>query len=162
MAPYTISHCTVADSAALTRNNISAFWEDPHYALSYRHRTLEQHISEVSKETPRNLLDNRTSKRHQKAIDPETGRLLGYSRWNIPLPHATDADGTPEWPEAVVSAVGPEEEAEIGRIADTAVLHSNNEPDEWFVQVRETRKEILERKTYMRTSHRDFAFNTWI
>jgi hypothetical protein len=114
MATYTISQCTVADGAALSRNSISAFWEDPHWILAWRHRTLEHHISEIAKRMPRNLLNDRMTKRHQKAIDPETGRILGYARWILPLSHATNADGTPAWPEAVVPAVGPRKKPKFG------------------------------------------------
>lgn len=121
MAPkYTISGCTVADGAALSANNIPAFWADPHWVLTWRHRTLEYHILQVTRRFTRNLLNNRDTNRHQKAIDTGTGRLMGYARWHVPSEYATTPDGTPAWPEAVVPAISPEEEAEIRRIAETA------------------------------------------
>ncbi|KAI9734775.1 MAG: hypothetical protein M1818_006762 [Claussenomyces sp. TS43310] len=153
MAPYTIAQCTIADSAALSRNNISAFWEDPHWLLEWRHRTLEYHIAQVAKRTPRNLLNNRLAHRHQKAIDPETGRLLGYARWYLPPSHAINTDGTPAWPEAIVPAVGPEEETEIRRMADDTIWDPNCDADELLVPIREMKDEILARKTYMRLDY---------
>ncbi|KAH6651924.1 hypothetical protein BKA67DRAFT_572422 [Truncatella angustata] len=154
MASYTITGCTVADGAELSRNNMSAFWEDPHFILAWPHRTLDQHIAEQAKRIPLNLLDdNRTIKRHQKAIDLETRRLLGYARWRIPPSRATKEDGTLEWPEAIVPAVGPEEEAEIRRVAEAAVFDPNQESDELLVEVNEIRNEILTRKDYMRLDY---------
>jgi len=149
MATYTIAQCTVTDSDDLTRNNIPAFWEDPHWNLAWRHKTLEQHLVQVAKRTPRNLLNDRLTKRHQKAIDPKTGRLLGYARWILPPSHATNEDGTLVWPEAVVPAVGPEEEAEFRRIADTAIWDPNTDSDELLVPVYKVKEEILARKPYM-------------
>jgi hypothetical protein len=118
--------------------------------LTWSHRTLEQHIAEVTKRTPLNLLFKPTAKRHQKAIDPETGRTLGYARWNLPPSHVTNADGTAVWPEAVVPAVEPEEAAEIERIADTAIWDPNDALDEPEEQLRKIKNDILARKPYMR------------
>ncbi|ROW04791.1 hypothetical protein VMCG_04931 [Cytospora schulzeri] len=150
---YTISGCTVADGQALAANNIPAFWEDPHWRLSWRHRTLEYHISQVTKRFPRNLLNDRETTRHQKVIDTETGRLIGYARWHIPPDHATLPDGTPAWPEAVIPAVSPEEEAELNRIAETAHWDPNLESDVQFEPVRAIKKPILARKPYMRLDY---------
>jgi hypothetical protein len=121
---------------------MSACWEDPHYTLAWRHRTLEQHISQVAKRILHNLLHDRVCKRHQKVIDPETGRLLGYARWHLPHLHVTNADGSPAWSEAVVPAVGPEE-AEIQRIADTAIWDPSSEPNELLVPLRVIKNEIF-------------------
>jgi hypothetical protein len=148
---YKISHCTVADGPAIARNNVAAFWADPHSYSRWRHRTAEEHVAQVAKETPRDLLDDdRTTKRHQKAVDPETGALMGYARWKIPPSHAVDADGGLAWPEAVVPAVRPEEEAEIRRVADTAVQDASSESDESGAALRKVRMAVLERKSYMR------------
>jgi hypothetical protein len=144
MPTYTISQCTIADGAALSRNNMSAFWEDPNWVLAWRHKTLEEHITQVTKRVPRNLLNDRETLRHQKAVDPENGRLLGYARWILPASHATLVDGTPAWPEALVPAVAAEEEPEIRRVADTAIWDPLDEP------ISRIKREILERKPYLR------------
>ncbi|RDW69861.1 acetyltransferase-2 [Coleophoma cylindrospora] len=149
MPTYSIAPCTVADGADISRNNISAFWEDPHWILAWRHTTLEHHIVEVAKRIPRNLLTDRTTKRHQKVTDPDTGRLLGYARWYLPPSHATSTDGAPVWPEAIVPAVEPKAEAEIRRIAATAIWDPNAESDALLVPIREVKNEILARKPYM-------------
>jgi hypothetical protein len=158
MTTLKISGCNVADGPAIAENNISAFWPDEHSYVQWRHRTLEQHIEEVAKQTPRDLLDDdRTTKRHQKSVDPETGRLLGYSRWKIPPSSATYADGTPAWAEAVVPLVGAEEETEIRRIADTAIMDARPGSDQSLVALRKVRNEILTRKPYMRRTLRTRA-----
>jgi len=148
---YVISQCTVADSSALTRNNIPAFWADPYWVLAWKHRTLEHHISQVAKRMPRNLLNDRHIKRHQKAVEPATGRLVGYARWILPESHAVGVDGGPAWPEAVVPAVDAAEEAEMQRVADTAIWDPNEESDGLVKPVQEAKREILARKEYIGT-----------
>ena len=153
MAPfnaYTISQCTIADAADLSRNNMSAFWEDPTWVLLWRdNTTLEQLIAIGTKRVPRNLLNDRMTLRHQKAIDPETGRLLGYARWVLPASHATTADGKPVWSEALVPAVGQEEEAEIRRVAAAANWNPNHGTGALDVPVTKIKDEILGRKPYL-------------
>ncbi|KAH8802600.1 acetyltransferase [Xylogone sp. PMI_703] len=151
MATYIITQCTISDGPALTADNIPAFWRDLHWILAWRHRTLEHHVAEVTKRFPRNLINNRETWRHQKAVDPETGEIVGYARWILPSTHATTADGALAWPEAVIPAVGPDEEAEIRRIASTAIWDPNTDSDELLVPIREIEEEILARKPYMRT-----------
>lgn len=165
----TITQVSVADGPILAAKNIPAFWADPHWRLEWRHRSLDYHISQVALRYPRNLLRNRATTRHQKAVDTATGKILGYARWSIPASHATitatattspettsedtspekEGNGTPAWPEALVPAVSAEEEAEISRVADTAVWDPDFTSDPLLDGVREIQKEILGRKAYM-------------
>lgn len=147
---YTITGCTLADSDELTKNNIPAFWADPHWQLAWRHRTLEYHITQIAKRTPRNLINDPDTKRHQKAVDPTTGRIVGYARWILPASHAKSIGGAPAWPDAVVPSVSEEEEAEIRRVAATAHWDPKEESDELLIPIREAEDEILSRKDYMR------------
>jgi hypothetical protein len=62
-----------------------------HYRLDWTHRTLKEYIDCQTKRFPDTLLFNATTKRHQKAVNPETGRLLGYARWNPPLQYIAKA-----------------------------------------------------------------------
>ncbi len=149
-AKVTVSQCTVADSDALAHNNISAFWADPHWVLAWKHSTLEYRILQVAKRMPRNLLNDREIKRHQKAVHQETGRLVGYARWLLPEARATLEDGTPAWPGAMVPAVSAEEEAEIRRVAATAQWDPNEESDHLTKHIQEAKKGILARKDYIR------------
>lgn len=165
---FAIMQVTVADGPALATTNIPAFWANPHWRLSWRHRTLEYHISQIALRYPRTLLRNRTTARHQKGVDTVTGEVLGYARWSIPASHSTITspntttavvDNTDEeqgddglaWPEAVIPAVSAEEAIEISRVADTAVWDPDDTSDALMDRVREIQDEILARKAYMST-----------
>jgi hypothetical protein len=175
--PYMLTHCTVADGAALSRNNMSAFWQDASWRLSWRHRTLEQHIAEQAKRYPRSLLSDRATTRHIKAIDPATGALVGYCRWVLPAScvNAAAAAATMTttttaatsggsavaahvdekaaallvWPEGVVPAVPADEEAEIQRVAAAAVFDPDTSSDALDRALQPIKKEILARKEYI-------------
>ncbi|KAJ5621897.1 Acyl-CoA N-acyltransferase [Penicillium herquei] len=138
MTSIVISQCTVIDGPALAANSILAFWADPHWVLAWRHRTLEYHISQIALRFPRNLLNNRDTMRHQKAVDPETGRIL---------------DGTPTWPEAQVPAVEAEKEAEIRQIATTVVWDPNNDADEISDRVTALKKEVTPKTPHIRLEY---------
>ena len=155
MAPLIISQCSVTDGPALAANNIPAFWADPHWVLTWRHRTLEYHISQVALRFPRNMLNDRETFRHQKAVDLETGCILGYARWCLclqPSHEINPDDSIPIWPEAQVPAVAPEKEAEIRRIAETATWDPNNDADELGDRVIALRKEVTPKKPHISKS----------
>ncbi|KAK1708219.1 acetyltransferase [Colletotrichum acutatum] len=148
-----ITGCTVADSDELTRNNIPAFWADPHWQLAWRHRTLEYHITQIAQRTPRNLISDPDTKRHEKAVDPATGRIVGYARWILPASHAKSICGAPAWPDAVVPSVSEEKEAEIRRVAAMAHWDPNQESDELLIPIHEAENEVLSKKEYMRLDY---------
>ncbi|UKZ92986.1 uncharacterized protein TrAFT101_007918 [Trichoderma asperellum] len=149
MASLAIASCSVADGAALSRNNMSAFWEIPNWVLAWRHSTLEEHIARMTKRYPRRLISERETSRHQKVVDTETGRLLGYARWVLPESYAVLADGGPAWPEAMVPAVSPEEEAEIKRVAEATQWNPNNDTDPLDEAVTNIKNKIMARKPYL-------------
>jgi hypothetical protein len=151
MSTFAIVPCSVADSAALSRNNMSAFWEIPNWVLAWRDTTtLEEHIANMAKRYPRRLISEPETSRHQKVIDTETGRILGYARWLLPEANAVLADGTPAWPEAMVPAVSPEEEEEIKRVAEAITLNPNNNTDHLDKAVGAIKDRILAKKPYFR------------
>lgn len=149
MAAFAIAPCSLADSAALSRNNMSAFWEIPNWILAWRHTTLEEHIDKMTKRYPRRLISDRETSRHQKVVDPETGRLLGYARWVLPESYTVLSNGEPAWPEAMFPAVSPEEEAEIKRVAEETQLNPNNDTDPLDEAVRVIKEKIMARKPYL-------------
>ncbi|KAF7538263.1 hypothetical protein G7054_g3075 [Neopestalotiopsis clavispora] len=149
MPSYVLDRCTVADGDAISRNNMSAFWQDANWVLSWRHTTLDKHIIETAKRYPRNLLQNRDTARHQKAVDPETGRLVGYARWSIPAAHAVTATGNPVWPDAVVPAVSPEEEDEFKRVAESADWKPDVTSDPLDDEMIRIKQELIAAKPYM-------------
>ncbi|KAF3015347.1 hypothetical protein E8E14_010845 [Neopestalotiopsis sp. 37M] len=85
MSNYRVEGCTVLDAAGLAQNNMSAFWTDPTWILVWeKGRTLESIIEACTKRMPNNLLNDRAHKRHLKAVDTETGAIVGYARFLVP------------------------------------------------------------------------------
>ncbi|KAL6799952.1 hypothetical protein J3E68DRAFT_397018 [Trichoderma sp. SZMC 28012] len=148
MATYTLAPVNLSDAEDLSRNNISAFWQNPNWVLAWKHSTLEKQIDITTKRYPRRLISDHATARHQKAIDPQTERLVGYARWVLPDSYATTADGEPTWPEALGPVVSPEEAEEIKRIAEATPLNANNETDPLDNNVTKMKNEVLEGKTF--------------
>lgn len=144
---YLISGCTVADGDALAANNLPAFWADPHFRLNWPNRTLEYHLIQIAKRFPHNLLTGRDTKRHLKAVDPDTGRIVGYVRWILPV-----GSGTSIWPEAVTPAVNKDDEAFFRRLASMADWDTGDTTasDGQISPVQKAEIEILSKKTYIR------------
>lgn len=118
---WEISGCTVADAAALARNNMSAFWEDPTWVLLWPEDvTLDFLIEQSTKRHPQNLLRDRAAIRHEKAINPVTGAVVGYARWVLPEGYRTVENGEPAWAEAQVPAVSKEEEERFRALGESA------------------------------------------
>lgn len=121
MATWKIEPCTVSDATALARNNMAAFWEDPTWILLWpRDITQEFLIEQAAKRQPRNLLRNRDKTRHQKAVDPVTGSVVGYARWILPDGYFIAKDGDPEWAEAQVPDVSDQEKEQFNQLAESA------------------------------------------
>ncbi|KAI1412367.1 acyl-CoA N-acyltransferase [Hypoxylon sp. FL1857] len=128
MTSWRIEGCTVADAAALARNNMSAFWEDPTWILLWpKEITREFMIEQAAKRYPRLLLSARETTRHQKAVDPATGALVGYARWILPPSHSTTEDGNPEWPKAQVPDVSEDERKQFEELAQSAWWNGREE-----------------------------------
>ncbi|OLN87166.1 hypothetical protein CCHL11_03630 [Colletotrichum chlorophyti] len=117
MTPWKIEPCTIADAPALARNNMSAFWTDPNWILLWpKDIELDFLIEQVTQRMPNNLLRDRAVLRHQKAVDPQTGDLVGYARWELPARYA-DA---PEWADSQIADVSDEEREEFKRRSENA------------------------------------------
>lgn len=121
MSGYIITNCTVHDGPDMARNNTPAFWEDPNWRTCWAHTNLERLTANNILRAPRDLLEERDVLRHFKAVDPETGKFVGYIRWKLPLSHVTNEDGSPVWQEGQTPDVGPEERALIHKTAETAI-----------------------------------------
>ncbi|KAI2464592.1 acyl-CoA N-acyltransferase [Annulohypoxylon bovei var. microspora] len=128
MASWKIEGCTVADAAAMARNNMSAFWEDPTWVLLWpKDITREFMIEQGAKRYARSLLRDRGVARHQKAVDPATGALVGYARWILPSGRSTAMDGSAEWAEAQVPDVGGDERRRFEELAESAWWNGRKE-----------------------------------
>ncbi|KAI0412000.1 acyl-CoA N-acyltransferase [Xylaria grammica] len=121
MAAWKIERCTVEDAAALARNNMSAFWEDPTWILLWPEGTTREFlIEQCAKRQARNMLRNREQMRHLKAVDPETGKIVGYARWELPPGHTVAHDGEAQWDEARVPDVSDGEKRGFEELALSA------------------------------------------
>lgn len=149
MSGYIIEGCTVADGADVGRNNMSAFWQDPNWRLVWKDATLPYVIEQCVARSPRNLLNERDTIRHFKAIDPKTGEFLGYIRWRLPSKYCKNEDGTPVWPEGQVPDVSPEEKAEIVQRAEAADWNPSDDADHLDVPVTKMKNEFLAKKAYI-------------
>ncbi|KAI5928538.1 hypothetical protein F4810DRAFT_644084 [Camillea tinctor] len=143
MPPYVVRGCVAADGAALAYNNISAFWTDPTYVLLWENKTREYMIEQASKRYPKTLLTDRDHRRHQVAVDSETGKVVGYSRWILPVRL------TSEWPDAQTPAASDQEEKEYTKSFESADWSGRPGMDEIDVPVTAIKKRLLELKEYM-------------
>ena len=73
--------CTVEDASELASNNIPAFWGETWYNMLWLDRPLSSVVDAAKARMPTNLLTDRPLRRHQKVVDPQTGKILGYARW---------------------------------------------------------------------------------
>jgi hypothetical protein len=84
MDSFLIETCTITDGPAIGRNNVTAFWTDKTWIQIWRGRTQEYVVEQAAKRGRRNLLLDRAHRRHLKAVDAETGAVVGYARWVLP------------------------------------------------------------------------------
>lgn len=105
--PFSVQPVAVTDADTLASVMTSSHWQDAHWkALFEDFTTPEQVTLECAQRLPWNLVNGRAVKRHQKAIDIESGEVVGYARWILPpgLPEAK----TTAWIEAQVTDVSPD------------------------------------------------------
>nr|RBQ82324.1 hypothetical protein FVER53263_10268 [Fusarium verticillioides] len=81
------SPCRVEDGLLIAQSQVSAFFEEAWWRLSWTDRTRESLIQSIADRSPKNLLTNREVRRHQKIIHLETGDIVGYARWILPESH---------------------------------------------------------------------------
>jgi hypothetical protein len=146
MASWSIQKCSVGDGADLAYNNVSAFWTDPTWSTIWPKCVLPSFaIEQVRKRTPRNLLLERDRRRHQKAVDPATGELVGYARWILPSSHAGDE----WWPEAQVADVSAEEKKAFEKEFEAAWWHFDDQDTEIDIAMSAVKKRMLAERDYL-------------
>ena len=113
---------TLADAAALSRNNVAAFWAIPYTRGGWSADvTLEALIKQDIYRIKDVLIYKQQIIRHLKAVDPNTGELMGYLRFALPQEQATASDGTPLWPDFQVAPVSDEERKTIEDDAESKI-----------------------------------------
>ncbi|KAI1126954.1 acyl-CoA N-acyltransferase [Nemania abortiva] len=129
MAPWKIERCTVEDAAVLARNNMSAFWEDPTWVLLWPEGTTREFlIEQCAKRQAHNMLRDREHTRHLKAVDVNTGSVVGYSRWILPSSHILASDGGPQWHEAQIPDVSNDQKRSFEESALSAQWDTRSGP----------------------------------
>lgn len=142
MGYFEIHPCTVDDAASIARNNMSAYWTDPNWAMIWD-IPLDTLIEDAGRRYGHNLLKDRHIQRHQKAVDPETGELVGYSRWIMPHSHQ-DA-----WPEARVAEVTPSEAKKLAQMWSSAKSQPNSKYDVLDIPIYARMHELKAGNNYM-------------
>jgi len=104
MAYTLVPNCTVDDAAGLSRNNMSAFWQETWWNMLWVNRTLDDIVKSCTLRMPQNLLTERNIRRHQKVVNTATGEIAGYARWIMPAPYETS------WLEAQTPDVSEEDQ----------------------------------------------------
>ncbi|KAK5661885.1 hypothetical protein OQA88_9993 [Cercophora sp. LCS_1] len=128
---WKIEPVTADDGPAVARNTGGAFWEEPMWKLQWRSDVTQDFlIEQLLKRQASRLLRERAALRHQKAVDPESGRLVGYARWRLPDNRTITPDGTPEWAEAQIPDVGEDRKKELDTIAAEAWWDPRTDVDE--------------------------------
>ncbi|CRG89003.1 hypothetical protein PISL3812_06038 [Talaromyces islandicus] len=152
---WKIEKCTVADAAALASNNMPAFWEDPTWRIIWPDDIkLEFLVEQSIKRQPRNLLRSRETHRHQKAVDPVTGAIVGYARWILPPSHVTAKDNLgPEWVEAQVPSVSEEQTAHFEELANSAWWNTKSGMDDMDDKNYVVMNRIMTQKPYMKLDY---------
>jgi hypothetical protein len=154
MPPYKITGVDVADGPALARNNMSAFWTDTNWILLWPGISLDTLIASATTRIPRNLLSDRVMLRHEKVVDEETGKLVGYARWVLPVSQVVGPDGGARvWPEARVSQVSTEEEKRINKAAESAWWNPSGHMGGLDDPLVAAKMDILAQKDYISKFH---------
>lgn len=82
--PFEIQPCSATDALGLATTMMGARLTDPHWAFLWENPNPQDIIAKGALRVPWNLATGRDTKRHQKVIDIETGRVVGYARWILP------------------------------------------------------------------------------
>lgn len=96
-----------ADAAAVAACNMRSFWVDAHWRHQWGDTPLDQIVADITKTTPWNLISNRPVKRFLKAVDTDSGTLVGYARWILP----DSVVGEICWAETIVAEPSKEQRA---------------------------------------------------
>lgn len=149
------SPCRVEDGLLIAQSQVSAFFEEAWWRLSWTNRTRESLIQSIADRSPKNLLTNREIRRHQKIVHLQTGDIVGYARWILPESHK-DA-----WLEAQTPDVSDEQrEVFAKRHAETDwnPREDNDKLDDHIDGWREKHKQERD----MGKSHEEPVPSTWL
>jgi hypothetical protein len=148
---WTFSGCNVDDAAALAINNVGAFWGQPYWRQIWPADAQLAYITEQSRKrmAAHVLLQDRDERRHEKAVDEDTGVVVGYARWLVPPPLRS------EWIDGQVPDVGENARKALEELADTAVWNvgvgTNINTDVLDDKIAATKSRILAEREFIGT-----------
>lgn len=148
---FRIEPVTPEDAPQISPVMMKAFHGIPHWKLLWGGMSLEEIIDANTQRLPQNLINNRDKRRHQKAVDTTTGKVVGYARWVLP------DDGSIQWPEAQVLEPSVEdrekyEEAFMAATIDGKIKGLNQEIlDEVNVDLDAADEEIMKGGPFLST-----------
>jgi hypothetical protein len=124
MPPFRVTPCSLEDAPAIARNNVTAFWEDVHWAVQWtrKNKSCEYVISQAELRWPYNLTKDPVHIRREKAVDVSTGELVGFASWYLPENEdwADKQKIYQMWPEARVPEVNEEKQQRLKKKFDEA------------------------------------------
>lgn len=97
---------------------------------------------QIVKLQPRLLRDHDTL-RYQKAVDPDTGELVGYARWRLSDNRSESASGEPEWADARMAKVSAEKKTELETKAAGAWWDPHTNVDDLDEDNSEVRERVM-------------------
>ena len=144
MTQWRIEPSTVEDAEAIARNTGGAFWEEPMWRLQWTSDVTQEFLMEqLIKRQPMRILRDRDALRHQKAVDPESGKLVGHARWRLPDGRTTTSSGEPEWPEAQIADVRADRRKALDAVAAGAWWEPRTDVDELDVDNDDVRRRVV-------------------
>ncbi|KAK4499455.1 hypothetical protein PRZ48_009970 [Zasmidium cellare] len=82
---YRIEPVAYTDAPGLSEAMMRAMNQNEHYNLLLNRATTEQLITDTTLRLTYRLSENRNRLRHQKVIHTETGQIVGYAHWELPV-----------------------------------------------------------------------------
>ncbi|MCJ1270781.1 hypothetical protein MMC22_010678 [Lobaria immixta] len=143
-----ITSCTIADGPNIARNNIAASWTDSSWVLMWPGKTCEYVTAQAARRMPATLLKDPAHVRHQKAVNAQSGAIVGYVRWVLPPANDENAGGS-RWTAARVPAVSEAQHREAEGERDAADWKYDHALDDLDEQMLEMKRRLMDEKRYM-------------
>lgn len=108
---YRVTSVTIEDGKDIGQHNVRTMWTDSAWRLGWQF-PLEEVMRLGGMRGPANILRDRETKRHLKAVD-EGGQLVGYARFRFPQVYKSQ-EWQDVWPETIVPDISKERREQLG------------------------------------------------
>ena len=115
--------------------------------LLWRGKTLDYVVSQASRRMPQNLLTDTSQRRHQKAVDVNSGDVVGYVRWILPDTSTETPDDM--WPAAKVPSVDLDRAREAKHEFDAADWSWDHALDKLDEPLTKMKAQLMNQKKYL-------------